>query len=215
MNYIADRRQEEKDRRRVEILDAAESVAAAEGIDALTMDQVARRARISRALLYVYFQDKADLHLGICERALALLAERFEEARSRNVSGIDQILAIGRAYVAFSAEFPMHFEALARFQAHEAQAGEPSGAMGNCFACGDRVHQIMFAAIAAGQQDGSIDKAAGSPASIAMALAGGMHGVIQQVATKGGVLAQYGLGGRELFEQALQIMRAGLQPGRR
>jgi hypothetical protein len=39
-----------------------------------------------------------------------------------------------------------------------------------------------------------------------------MHGVIQQVATKGGVLSQYGLAGRELFEQALQIMRSGLQP---
>jgi hypothetical protein len=106
----------------------------------------------------------------------------------------------------------MHFEALARFQSHEAQPGEPSGAMGNCFACGDRVHQIMFAAIEAGQADGSIDKAAGTPVAIAMALAGAMHGVIQQVATKGGVLSQYGLAGRELFEQALQIMRSGLQP---
>jgi len=215
MNYIADRRQEEKDRRRVEILDAAEAVAADEGIDALTMDQVARHARISRALLYVYFQDKADLHMGICERALALLATRFEEAAGRHRLGIERIVAIGRAYVAFAAEFPVHFEALTRFQANEVPSTEPSNAMGNCFAAGDRVHQIMFAAIEAGQADGSIDKAAGSPVAIAMALSGCMNGVIQMVATKAGVLTEYGLAARELSEQALQLLKAGLQPGHR
>ena len=70
MSYIAERRQEEKERRRAEILDATEAVAAEVGWDAMTMDQVARKARLSRALLYVYFKDKQDLLFGICERAL-------------------------------------------------------------------------------------------------------------------------------------------------
>jgi AcrR family transcriptional regulator len=43
MNDLADRRQEEKERRRAEILDAAEAVAATHGWDEMTMDQVARR----------------------------------------------------------------------------------------------------------------------------------------------------------------------------
>jgi len=64
MNYLAERRQEEKERRRAEILDAAEGVAASVGWDELTMDQVARRARLSRALLYVYFKDKV-LETGV------------------------------------------------------------------------------------------------------------------------------------------------------
>ena len=42
MSYIAERRQEEKERRRAEILDAAEAVAAQEGWDALTVDQCHR-----------------------------------------------------------------------------------------------------------------------------------------------------------------------------
>ena len=45
MSYIAERRQEEKDRRRAEIVDAAEALYAESGWDAVTMDQVARRAR--------------------------------------------------------------------------------------------------------------------------------------------------------------------------
>ncbi|HEY2340632.1 MAG TPA: helix-turn-helix domain-containing protein, partial [Steroidobacteraceae bacterium] len=101
MNYLAERRQEEKERRRAEILDAAEAVAASVGWDALTMDQVGRRARLSRALLYVYLKDKVDLMYGICERALATLRQRFTEAVGRHRLGLDQILGIGRAYIAF------------------------------------------------------------------------------------------------------------------
>ena len=68
MSYIAERRQEEQDRRRGEIVDAAEALYAETGWDAVTMDQVARRARLSRALVYVYFKDKRDLHFALVER---------------------------------------------------------------------------------------------------------------------------------------------------
>jgi AcrR family transcriptional regulator len=214
MNYIAERRLEEKDRRRNEILDAAESVAAVDGIDALTMDQVARKARISRALLYVYFNDKADLHFGLCERALALLQERFVQASARHGNGLEHIVAMGRAYVAFAAEFPVHFEALARFQAHEVTAPAATGNVADCFAAGERVHQIMFAAIEAGQRDGSIAATAGAPAAIAMTLWGFMHGIIQIVATKAGLLGKYGLSSKALVDQALLIAADGLRPGR-
>ena len=73
MNYVTERRQEEKERRRADILDAAEQVAASVGIEAMTMDEVARTARLSRALLYVYFQDKSDLLFGLCGRGLEQL----------------------------------------------------------------------------------------------------------------------------------------------
>jgi AcrR family transcriptional regulator len=56
MSYIAERRQEEKERRRGEIIDAAEAVAATVGWDAMTMYLVARMARLSGALFYVYFK---------------------------------------------------------------------------------------------------------------------------------------------------------------
>ena len=49
MTYIAERRQEERDRRRAEIVDAADALYAEAGWDVMTMDQVARRARLSRA----------------------------------------------------------------------------------------------------------------------------------------------------------------------
>jgi TetR/AcrR family transcriptional regulator len=214
MNYIAERRQEEKDRRRSDILDAAEVVAATEGIEALTMDQVARHARISRALLYVYFQDKSDLHFALCERALALLLTRFEAAAAPPGPGLEKITAMGRAYVRFATDFPVHFEALSRFQAHDVAGAPAPGNVAACFAAGERVHRIMFEAIAEGQGDGSIAASAGAPIAIAMTLWGFMHGIIQLISTKGGLLGEYGLNADSLVEQALMIAGDGLRPGR-
>src|SRR5512137_311512 len=98
MSYLSERRQEERDRRRAEIVDAAELLYAETGWDAITMDQVARRARLSRGLVYVYFRDKADLHLALVERALDTLRLRFEAARAGKARGIDEVEAIGWAY---------------------------------------------------------------------------------------------------------------------
>ena len=116
MSDIQTRRLEEKERRRCEIIDAAEQVFGEVGFDAATMLQIARRARLSRALVYIYFRDKAELQFAIAERAGQHLTQRFEEAVARNRSGLDQIEAIGRAYLAFAQEFPVYFNAIALFE---------------------------------------------------------------------------------------------------
>ena len=110
MDAIAARRLEEKERRRNDILDAAERVASAAGLENLTMEQVAREARLSRGLLYVYFRDKDDLESGICARALTGLHDRFHALPTGSESGIERVVAMGRAYVAFAAKQKPVFE---------------------------------------------------------------------------------------------------------
>src|SRR5260370_23983704 len=153
MNYPADRRQEEKEGRRAEILDAAEAVVGSSGWDELTMDQVARRARLSRALVYVYFKDKVDLMYGICERGLVTLRQRFDEAVARNKTGLDQITAIGRAYIAFSQEFPVYFDIVARCELREVNTADASANESACQLAGDGVHGLMVAVLEAGVRD--------------------------------------------------------------
>src|SRR5688572_8805510 len=114
MSELTDRRREEKDRRRSEILAAAVAAAAEGGFDAITMDQIARRARLSRALVYVYFEDKAAVYLALCEQAMELLLQRFAVATRDAPNGLAKLAAMGAAYVAFSQEEPIYFEALAR-----------------------------------------------------------------------------------------------------
>jgi len=113
-SYLSERRSEEKELRRAQILDAAEAIANEKGWDALTIIQVARRARLSRALVYLFFKDKTHLLFAICDRALTTLMPCLAEAAARETRGIEQLDAIARAYVAFSHESPTSWRALAQ-----------------------------------------------------------------------------------------------------
>jgi len=203
MNDLAERRQEERERRRTEILDATEAVATIEGWDDMTMDQVARRARLSRALLYVYFTDKTDLMFGIGQRAMTILMQRFSEGAARHKRGIDQLQAIGHAYVAFSQEFPMYFGVLARCELRSPEGANPDGNEGRCARQGEALHAVMVTTIDAGIRDGSIRADAGHSGIVAVALWGFLHGVIQLSASKANLLGQRGVTIRQLLDQAI------------
>ncbi|HVY83276.1 MAG TPA: TetR/AcrR family transcriptional regulator [Steroidobacteraceae bacterium] len=210
MSYIAERRQEEKERRRAEILDATEAVAAKVGWDALTMDQVARKARLSRALLYVYFKDKQDLLFGICERALATLRQRFAEAVGRQKRGLDQIVAIGRAYIAFSQEFPVYFEVIARCEMVSPNPEENTNE-GAATSRGDEARQLMVDALRTGVADGSIRPDVGDVRLVSNTLWAFTHGVLQLAATKANVLLHDGVTIKDFVEHALVMATRSIE----
>jgi AcrR family transcriptional regulator len=203
MNYIAERRQEEKERRRADILDAAEAVAANVGWGDLTMDQVARNARLSRALVYVYFKDKVDLMFGICERSLATLRQRFEAAVARNKRGLDQMVGMGRAYIAFSQEFPVYFDVIARCELLSTDVADMQVNEEACLAGGNAVRTLMVSVLETGVRDGSIRQDVGDSKAVATVLWGFTHGVIQLAATKAKLLARDGLDARQVLDQAM------------
>jgi TetR/AcrR family transcriptional regulator len=203
MSYVIERRQEEKERRRAEILDAAEAVFAKAGVANAKMEDVARHARVSRALLYVYFPDKESLHFAISERALLLLKQRFSEAVARHKNGLDQIEALGRAYLAFSQEFPTYFAALSSFQAHKPEDIDPDSIECRCILAGDQVHLVTSAAVRQGIADGSIRADVGDPHTVAIALWAFLFGVISLAQTKANMLARDGIQMQQLMEHAM------------
>lgn len=212
MSYIAERRLEEKEARRRQIVDAAEECMQDTPWETLTIDQVARRARLSRALVYVYFKDKFDLHCVIAERALKLLAERFEQAAARPGRGLDRVESLGRSYVAFAHEFPHYFGALARFEAHEFTEVPHESNEEACMAAGQRVHEIMVRCIEAGIADGSIRADLGNPYLTSVTLWGFMHGIIQIGQTKANMLAADGISTQALVAHALKMAMLGMSP---
>lgn len=205
MSYITERRQEERDRRRAEIVDAAEALYAEVGWDAVTMDQVARRARLSRALLYVYFRDKADLHFALVERALDALRERFATARQGKLLGIDQVEAIGRAYLAFARELPHCFDACARFQAHVSEDGSIQPNETACMHAGHRAHEVIADALNRGVADGSIRADLGDPFVAALSLWAFSHGLIQIAASKRPQIEHEGIPVQDFVDHALDL----------
>ncbi len=183
---LASRREQEKQARYNAILDAAEAVFFDKGYERTSMDDIARGSNLSRALLYVYFKDKAAIRQGILLRAVKALWERFENARKTAHSGLDQISAIGRAYYQFYRDQPDYFAVLttAAADAHTGDHHHPEQLMcpqqtEQLMSSESRIMNTMHAAIQAGLDDGTLNRARiRDPMETALYLRGALHGVI-------------------------------------
>ncbi len=172
------RQQEEKQERRNSILDAAEKVFFAKGYDRATMDDIARDARLSRGLVYVYFRDKQDILASIVLRALESLRARFRNMDRTELNGADRLEAMGRNYLAFSAEEPNYFDVLTRAASDWLQVDSLAD-RDSLLHCSGEVMEIMARALRDGLADGSVEPARVSdPLETALYLRGALHGVI-------------------------------------
>jgi len=171
------RREREKQARYDTILDAAELVFSEKGYERTSMDDIARTASLSRALLYVYFKDKAAIQRGIMLRAGHSLFRRFEEARQTADNGLAQIRAMGESYYRFYLEEPDYFSALTKASTAMAEADESQAEEMLCSK--SDLMELMAGAIELGLQDGTMNRERiTDPVQTALYLRGALHGVI-------------------------------------
>lgn len=208
---IEERRREEKEERRRSIVEAAETVLAQKGREAMTMSDIAEEARLSRSLLYVYFEDMDDIVLALTLRALRSLRQQFESAVAARKTGVQQIRAIGEAYVEFAREKPTYFDLVAQFESRPPEQAEPTVRMQRCIAEAERVMEVMTEAVHRGTQDGTI-RSSLEPTQTAVTLWGCTHGLIQLAENKsGGLDARYDLVPETLVSGGLDFLGAALE----
>ena len=104
------RREKEKQQRAEDIVAAAEKVFFEKGFANSSMDEIATEAQLSRALLYVYFKDKAAIMRAVMLNALLALEKTFQEALQAGDTGLAQISGIGRAYYQYSIDHSDYFD---------------------------------------------------------------------------------------------------------
>jgi len=210
-NPVQARREEEKERRRQAIIDAAEHVIAKHGWEDTNFGEIARRSRLSRSLVYFYFPDREDLFHAVCERGLAKMQRRFEAAMAKHGTGLEQIMAIGRAYLAFSQAEPLHFEILSRMQAQETDPAEESATVRGANERGRGCLMLVARALGQGLADGSIRKEIGDPGPTAVAVWAFTHGLIQISAQKEAMLKRdFGLSSAKTMEHGFALLRGSL-----
>lgn len=210
-NPIRARRDEEKLQRRNEILDAAEAVIRKHGWENADFGKIAKLARLSRSLLYTYFATRDHLFHAICERGLEALEHRFVKALATHSRGIDQVMAMGRAYWAFSRENAFYFELLSQFQAKSWNPEEHVAEEESANRHGSGCLRMLARAIATGVTDGTVRKSVGDPGPASFTIWAFTHGVIQ-IATRKEFLIQQDLGmnSSEMIEHSLQMLRTAL-----
>jgi TetR/AcrR family transcriptional regulator len=96
----ADRKEKEREIRRQDIVDAAESLFFSKGFDNVSMNDIAAQAEMARGTLYLYFKNKNDIYAAIAIRAAKILGEMFSEV-PRDLTGIEKIRALSSTYYQF------------------------------------------------------------------------------------------------------------------
>jgi AcrR family transcriptional regulator len=210
-NPVHTRRDEEKEMRRQDILDAAERVIAQHGWDGADFGKVAQRARLSRSLVYFYFPKREDLFHAVCERGLMDLEKRFATVMTTRRKGLDQTMDLGQAYHAFAREQPLYFNLIAQFQGKELDPLCQSDTEGAANARGERCVGTLVQAMANGIKDGSIRKTIGDPRPAAVALWAFTHGLIQIASRREAMLKEnFHLNTAQMVEHGFRLLRDAL-----
>ncbi len=102
---ISERREREKFERRKTILKCARELILSHGVQNVSMEDIAKKAELSKATVYLYFSSKDILLNEICEEAAKNFLERLEPFLKTGIKGLDALKLFWRGYVEMFGNF--------------------------------------------------------------------------------------------------------------
>jgi AcrR family transcriptional regulator len=203
---IAERREREKEKRRNDIVDAAERVFFSKGWQTATMDDVADEAELSKGTLYLYFKNKEELYAAILVRGTEILHEMFSAAVDGHVTGLEQTAAIGRAYFDFHGKHRDYYEAMMYFDAKGMEACEDCTYAIKSDEYRGSIIELVARAVRNGVEDGTLRPDL-DPTKTAVLLWGQSSGVLQVLAIAGEKIeSELGIEPGELLEAQFELV---------
>ena len=89
-----------------QVLAGARTVFMQDGFEGASVDDIARKAGVSKATLYAYFPNRHALVAEVGSRAFRSLAARMRKDAAAPGSAQDRLLAVARSYIRFGLEQP-------------------------------------------------------------------------------------------------------------
>lgn len=185
MSVLEERRQEEREQRTRAFIEAGFEEIASVGVEKTTLASVAARARLSKSLIYFYFEDKDALIVSLCNRAKEALLEDFKVARANHKTGRAQVIAIGAAYLAY----PQRYDAMWQVMAHVESVIPPPDPLTAPYERSNELGVALLAevasAVATGREDGTICHSPETPEQVATVLWSMLYGYLRLSQVRG------------------------------
>jgi len=102
---ISERRERERVERRRAILDCARELILSHGVQRVSMEDIAHKAELSKATVYLYFSSKEALFNEICEEAARVFLEHLEPFLETGTTGMAALKCFWRGYVELFGSF--------------------------------------------------------------------------------------------------------------
>jgi AcrR family transcriptional regulator len=88
---IHERKKREKEKRKIEIIEAARKVFSGKGFKNATMEEIANEAELSTGTLYLYFKNKEELHTSLSIEILKYLKSEIQKVVDQDISVEEKI----------------------------------------------------------------------------------------------------------------------------
>lgn len=95
---------------REDILEVSRTLLVKNGFGKMSMRKIAKRAGVSATSIYLHFQNKDELLLGLIESSIAKLAAALEKNLSDSDDSITKLEKMSQAFVDFALDNPQEYE---------------------------------------------------------------------------------------------------------
>ena len=177
-----ERRVRDREQTKSRILDAAREMFVEDGIEAVTMREIAKRIEYTPTAIYHHFRDKQALIEELCLIDFRALAIAFQKIGRIEDPG-ERLRRIGLAYVDYALGHPSHF----RFMFMTPKPSLPASSFG--VSDGDpngHAYSVLRETVADGIAAGRFRPEFTDPDDLAQVLWAGVHGIASLHVVKGG-----------------------------
>lgn len=163
------RREREREEMRRLIIEAAQRLFVTEGYESTTIRRIADAIEYTPGAIYSYFKDKDAILYAIHQEGFRELGRRFVEALVGDKNPLEQLTALGEAYIAFARANPELYHLMFVAQATSRTLSEAES-----WPEGTEVYESLRALVRVAVEDGWIRP--GDPEVIAFTLWAMVHG---------------------------------------
>lgn len=112
---VGERREREREQRKRDILDAARKLLVEQGLQATSVNRIAKECELSIGTIYFYFKNKEEIFAALQEQGLDILYGRVADAMLQTLDCEEKLKAAASAYLDFSRECRDYFEVIHYF----------------------------------------------------------------------------------------------------
>lgn len=100
------RKQLEKEAKREEILSTARKIFSEKGFENTSMEEIAKKVKIAKGTIYLYFDSKYDLFAAIINYARENMLHKTQQLQETSLSNLQKIRELINIYLDFTSEYP-------------------------------------------------------------------------------------------------------------
>ena len=174
---IAERRQREKEMRREAIIEAAAKTFMEKGLSGSTMEEIASRAELSKATLYLYFTNKEELFLAVLLIVTDVFNQEMASGQRDENTELENLDALGKSYLNFYKKYPAYYKLLNTMEPSDDFNFSKYKLSGDLAEANAKIWETVCAPIIKGMKRG-IFKPDTNPLQVGMTLWMGSTGII-------------------------------------